>query len=193
MSFILERRSPPPPPSPRRRRCRATATPRRSPRARSACTSVTMIRAPEQPIGCPSAQAPPLTFSRSRGIAEVAHRRHRDDRERLVHLEEVDVVHPPAQPVEQLADREHRRGGEPGRRLRVARVADDPRQRRGAGSAARRAAITSAAPPSEIDDEVAAVTVPPSRNAGLSGGIARVSPARAPRPRRGRRSRPAPP
>lgn len=30
---------------------------------RSACTSVTMMRAPEQPIGWPSAMAPPCTFS----------------------------------------------------------------------------------------------------------------------------------
>ena len=40
-----------------------------------------------------------------------------------------------------------------------------------ASPAAERRAMTSAAPPSEIDDEVAAVTVPPSRNAGLRSGI----------------------
>ena len=38
-------------------------------------------------------------------------------------------------------------------------------------SAAERRIITSAAAPSEIEEELAAVMVPPSRNAGLSVGI----------------------
>ena len=54
---------PPPSRSPRRRRCTATATPRFRPRARSAPISVTRMRAPEAPIGWPSAQAPPLTLT----------------------------------------------------------------------------------------------------------------------------------
>ena len=56
-----------PSPSPRRRRCRATATPRFRPRARRAPSSVTRMRAPEAPIGWPSAQAPPLTLTFSCG------------------------------------------------------------------------------------------------------------------------------
>ncbi len=39
------------------------AIPRRLPRALSACSKVVMMRAPVAPIGCPSAQAPPLTFT----------------------------------------------------------------------------------------------------------------------------------
>ena len=172
-SFILERRSRPPSPSPRRRRCRARPC-RASDRARSsACSRVTMTRAPEAPIGWPSAQAPPLTLTLSCGEAEIAHRRHGDDGEGLVDLEQVDVVERPAGLRQQLPDRADRRGGEPGRRLRVGGVADDarpaasgPRARRrsGASAPARRA-------PSEIELELAAVTVPPSRNAGFSVGI----------------------
>src|SRR5690606_38073701 len=43
------------------------ATPRLSPRAFSACSRVTMRRAPLAPIGWPKATAPPLTLSFSCG------------------------------------------------------------------------------------------------------------------------------
>src|SRR5271169_802402 len=39
------------------------AIPRRLPRALSAYSRVVMMRAPVAPIGCPSAHAPPLTFT----------------------------------------------------------------------------------------------------------------------------------
>src|SRR5690606_2349185 len=45
------------------------ATPRLPPRASRAASRVATIRAPLAPIGWPRAQAPPLTFSFSRGIA----------------------------------------------------------------------------------------------------------------------------
>src|SRR5688572_3980169 len=43
------------------------ATPRLRPYLRSAPMSVTRMRAPDAPIGCPSAQAPPCTFTLSCG------------------------------------------------------------------------------------------------------------------------------
>src|SRR6202012_6124150 len=61
LSIALATASPPP--------MQRLATPRFSPRASSADRSVAMTRAPEAPIGWPSAQAPPLTFSFSCGIA----------------------------------------------------------------------------------------------------------------------------
>ena len=53
--------------SPRRRRCTSAATPFFFPYCFSAAISVTMIRAPEAPIGWPSAQAPPWTLTLSCG------------------------------------------------------------------------------------------------------------------------------
>src|SRR5207248_2151675 len=44
----------------------SVATPRLALRFNISCTSVTVMRVPVQPIGCPRAIAPPLTLSRSR-------------------------------------------------------------------------------------------------------------------------------
>src|SRR5689334_5371724 len=44
------------------------ATPRLASRASIAASNVTSTRAPEAPMGCPSAQAPPLTFKLSNGM-----------------------------------------------------------------------------------------------------------------------------
>ena len=81
-----------PSPSPRRRRCTA-------PRRRASCrclrnapSSVTTIRAPDAPIGWPSAHAPPCTLTLSCGDPVLLHRRHRHDGERLVDLEQIDVA-----------------------------------------------------------------------------------------------------
>ena len=149
------------------------ATPRRPPVFRSAPISVTTMRAPEAPIGWPSAQAPPWTLTFLVRQAELAHRRHGHDRERLVDLVEIDLLLRPAGALEQLADRADRRGREPARLLRVrgvrrrsSRAACRPRF-----SAVERRISTSAAAPSEIELEFAAVTVPSLRNAGFSVGI----------------------
>ena len=52
----------------RRRRCRARRRRASGSALRSACSSVTISRAPVAPMGWPSAQAPPLTLSFSRGM-----------------------------------------------------------------------------------------------------------------------------
>ena len=113
----------------RRRRCRATPRRawRRAPEARA--ISVTRMRAPEAPIGWPSAQAPPLTLTFSCGKPEIAHRRHGDDGEGLVDLEEIDGIRAPAGLLEQLFQRADRRGGEIFRRGGVGRMRDDARKR----------------------------------------------------------------
>ena len=105
--------------------------------------------------------------------AEVVHRGHRDDRERLVDLEEVGGLRVPAGLLEELADRADRRRREPLRLLRVRGVADDARERARcrAARASERLISTSAAAPSEIELELAAVTVPSFRNAGFSCGM----------------------
>ena len=131
------------------------------------------MRAPEAPIGWPSAQAPPCTFTLSCGKRVLLHGRHRHDRERFVDLEEVDVLRGPAGLAVELLDGADRRGREPRGLLRVRRVRDDHRKRLQAHPllACERRISTSAAAPSEIELEFAAVTVPSLRNAGLSVGI----------------------
>ena len=49
----------------------SVATPRRSPRASRACNNVVSTRAPLAPMGCPSATAPPLTFTRERRCSMI--------------------------------------------------------------------------------------------------------------------------
>ena len=99
---------------------------------RSELMSVVVIRAPVMPNGWPTAIAPPLTFSLSHVDAEVG--RARDDLrgERLVDLDQVDVVDGHAGPGQCLPGRLDRpvphdlggQGGESG--------GDDPGQRRDA-------------------------------------------------------------
>ena len=72
--------------------------------------------------------------------AVLLHRRHRHDRERLVDLEEVDVLRRPAGLPVQLLDRADRRRREEPRLLRVRRVRDDHRERREPALLGRRAA-----------------------------------------------------
>ena len=108
----------------------SAATPRLPPVLRSAPISVTRMRAPEAPIGWPSAQAPPWTLTLSCGRPMFAHRRHGDDGEGLVDLEQIDLARAPADLVGELPDRADRRGGEPAGLLRMGAMADDGRQRR---------------------------------------------------------------
>src|SRR6266481_6010782 len=87
------------------------------------------------------------------GDAEIALRRHRHHRERLVDLEQVDIADAPADLVEQLANRRNRRGREP------LRFASD------------RFVNINAAAPSAFAEEAAGVMVPLGRNAGFRPGI----------------------
>ena len=103
---------------------------------------------------------------------EVAHRRHGDDGEGLVDLEQIDEVLAPPGLLEQLFQRPDRGGGKIFRRGGMRRMRKT--RARGAGprfSASLARIMMSAAAPSEIELELAAVTVPPSRNAGLSVAI----------------------
>ena len=50
------------------------------------------MRVPVQPMGCPSAIAPPLTFSLSAGNRQVAQHRQHLRRERFVQLDQIEVV-----------------------------------------------------------------------------------------------------
>ena len=130
----------------RRRRCRAPRCRVSGPAARARASSVTMMRAPEAPSGWPSAHAPPFTFTRSCASSEIVDRRHRDDRERFVDLEEIGRARVPARFREELPDRADRRGREPRRRLRMRRVADDARERRDAPALGFRRASSAPSP-----------------------------------------------
>ena len=165
-----------PPPSrwPRRRRCRGRR--RRACRRglSSAASRVARMRAPEAPIGWPSAQAPPLTLSLSCGMPRSRWRDHGDHGEGLVDLEQVDVGRRSSRPCSSTLDGRHRGGGELGR----ARGRGRRGRRRGRRSACRASrrrlaarVITRAAAPSVIDEALAAVIVPSLAKAGFSVGI----------------------
>ena len=143
----------PPSRSPRRRRCTARRR-RASARAPSAPpSSVTRMRAPEAPIGWPSAQAPPLTLTLSCGrprsrIAAIA----TTAKASLISKRSTVAVRP-AGLVEQLAHRADRRGGEQAGRVRRG---SRGRRSRASGvrprfSASLARISTSAAAPSEIE------------------------------------------
>ena len=74
-----------------------------APRSCSAAISVVVMRAPLAPIGWPSAVAPPLTLIFSCGMPRSRIGDHGDAGERLVDLEQVDVVDAPAGLLEHLA------------------------------------------------------------------------------------------
>ena len=84
----------------RRRRCTAPRRRASCPGRRRAPSSVTTMRAPEAPIGWPSAQAPPpCTLRRCRATGRtLGHRGHRHRGEGLVDLPQVDRL-PGSQPV----------------------------------------------------------------------------------------------
>ena len=106
------------------------ATPRFLPCLRSAPSSVTRMRAPEAPIGWPSAQAPPCTLTLSCGmpcsfIAAIV----TTAKASLISKRSTSFVVQPVFSV-QLLDRADRRRREQARLLRMRRVADDHRERR---------------------------------------------------------------
>ena len=82
--------------------------PRSTPRRRSSCASVRTSRAPLAPIGCPSATAPPLTFTML--LVEPEDPRHvqRDGRERLVDLEQAEVVDVEVGLLQRVLERDRR-------------------------------------------------------------------------------------
>ena len=82
-----------------------------------------MMRAPDAPMGWPSAQAPPWTLTFVVGKAEIAHGGHGDDGEGLVDFEEIDFRKRPAGAVEQHADGADGRGGKERGRVGVGGVA----------------------------------------------------------------------
>ena len=95
--------------------------------------SVVAMRAPVMPNGWPTAIAPPLTFSFSSGIAQVAVRRDHLRGERLVDLHQVDVVDGHTGQRQRLLGRLDRAEAHDLRRqARVTPVAHDARERRDA-------------------------------------------------------------
>src|SRR5262245_24386563 len=148
------------------------ATPRFSPYLRSAPISVTTMRAPEAPIGWPSAQAPPCTFTLSCGrpcsfIAAMVTTANAS----LISYRSTCLAFQPVFSNSFLSAPTGAVVNQPGSCACVAwptTVASGASPR---ASALARRIITSAAAPSEIELEFAAVTVPSLRNAGLSVGI----------------------
>ena len=88
-----------------------------------------MIRAPEQPMGWPSAMAPPLTFNFSIGTSSRRGEEDAVDREGLVVLEEVEVPYRFALPLQELLNRRNRRLGESIRLTGCPGRPGDPRNR----------------------------------------------------------------
>ena len=88
-------------------------SPYRIPFARWWCTSVVISRAPDAPSGWPSAMAPPFGFSDFSSVVAVADLRQpgqRHGRERLVDLEDADLVEPKPAALQHLPGRRDRRG-----------------------------------------------------------------------------------
>ena len=148
------------------------ATPRFRPRVSSAFRSVTRIRAPEAPIGWPSAQAPPLTLTRSCGAPVIAMKAIGTTAKASF------TSHRSTSPTDQPSRSSSFRAagtGAVGKSAGACAWLAWPRIRARTGrpwvAAASAEASTSAAAPSEIDEELAGVTVPSLRKAGFSVGI----------------------
>ena len=163
---------------------RAVEASRRS----SSCSAVVSRRVPVEPTGCPRAIAPPLTLIFSSGTPVHRRPRHDDGGERLVDLEEVDVVDRHPGVLEQPLGRLDRAvevvvgvgADQAGRHDPSARASARARRR------ARRPSAAAPTTPSEIWDDVPAVWVPPSSTAGgrpaprawCRGGLGRESTSR---------------
>ena len=140
------------------------------------------MRAPEAPIGWPSATAPPLHVDLLRVELEQLIVGDGDDGERLVDLVEVDVAARELGLRERAIDRHRRRRREPLGRLRRLRHGANLRQRLPAARLRHVGAAHDDAPraPSLIVDALPAVTVPSFWNAGFSDGIFSMSPRAGP-------------
>ena len=87
-----------------------------------------MILAPVAPIGCPSAQAPPLTLTFRMIQSDISHRCHGDAGKRFIDLIQIDGVGSPAEFFVQRLDREDRGRREPLGLVCESRVTDDRSQ-----------------------------------------------------------------
>src|SRR5579875_76818 len=150
------------------------ASPLRAFRRTISCTSVTRMRAPLAPTGCPSAIAPPLGLSRSRSIPRSeTHARTWAANASLSSTRSTSpIVHPARASAFCVA------GTGPMPMYDGSTAATAPPAMRARGrfpcrSAHAAEATSSAAAPSLMPDELPAVTVPPARNAG--GSAARRS------------------
>ena len=92
------------------------AMPRFGPRVSSACSRVTMIRAPEAPIGMAQRTGAAVDVDPVMRNAELVHEGHRHHGKGLVHLPQIDIFDRPAQPRQQLLRRRApgRWGNQPG-------------------------------------------------------------------------------
>ena len=148
----------------------AVARPRFKPRRRSSRVSVSSSRVPVMPSGWPSAIAPPLTLTRSRSSPSSFSTDEILRRERLVDLDQIDVVQRQAGPLEHLARR--RRRTHPHQRRLDADVGPVRQPRRAASgrdpSRPAPDASSSAAPPSTMPLALPAVTQPFLLNAAGS-------------------------
>src|SRR3954470_23031581 len=162
----------------------SVARPREAPRRSNSWSSVTTSRAPVQPIGCPSAMAPPLTFRRSAGIgassstastctanASFSSMRSKSSMPRPMRSRNFAIAGTGPMPI--------RRGSTPA--LAQPRIFASGRRPRARAASAD--ASTSAAPPSVMPDEVPAVMMPgcPSTSPNTGGSFLRVSPVVSPR------------
>ena len=164
----------PPPPH-------SAAAPMPPPRRCSSSARCSTIRAPDIPIGWPSAIAPPLTLTLSGVDAELAHRLDADRRERLVDLDQVEVGDARGPPCRSaVRDRVGRlraaasvRAGDLAVRRRSRPATVSP-----SSSALALLITTTAQAPSEICEAEPAVIVPSGLNAGrsLASDSAVVSP-----------------
>ena len=132
------------------------------PAARISCSSVTRIRVPVQPMGWPSAIAPPLTFTRARSIGRS--RSTASTCGANASFSSTRSKSSSVRPVlrEQLAHRRHRADPHDARIDAGRRPADNARERRepAARRPRRSSASTTAAPPSVMPDDVPAVMMP---------------------------------
>ena len=129
------------------------------------------MRAPEAPIGWPSAQAPPWMLTLAGSSLRSCMRGHGDHGEGFVDLVQIDRFRRPAGLGEQFLHGADRGGREQGR---VPAWVVWPTMRatglRPASRPARRASSAPcAAAPSEIDEELAGVTVPSFLEGRLQG------------------------
>ena len=98
-------------------------------------SSVVVSLAPVQPSGWPSAIAPPLTFSRSGSIGSSLQAGEHLRGERLVQLDEVDLIERQPGQLQHLPDRRHRADAEALGLDAGGRERDEARQRRQAALA----------------------------------------------------------
>ena len=114
---------------PGRRRSRSRRARARRPRGAARRSASKRIRAPDAPIGWPSATAPPFTLTVSGSALEHARRVERDRAERLVHLDALDVADRLARLLERDLPRAGRRPREIGELVRDVALRDDRRER----------------------------------------------------------------